>query len=59
MKTIGVVVILFLAAFAFAPANLNAQGTYFARLISPTVGAVLHPGQKFGLNGSQSFHLET
>jgi hypothetical protein len=46
MKTCGVVVTLFLVAFAFAPAKLNAQGTYKAKLISPTVGQVLHPGQK-------------
>jgi hypothetical protein len=45
MKTRVSVVILFLVAFAFAPANVNAQGTYSARLISPTVGQVLHPGQ--------------
>lgn len=45
MKTRAFVVILFLVAFAFAPANVNAQGTYAARLISPTVGQVLHPGQ--------------
>ena len=47
MKTGVSVVILFLVAFAFAAANVNAQGTYSARLISPTVGQVLHPGQKF------------
>lgn len=46
MKTLGVVVILFLVAFAVAPANVNAQSTYSARLISPTAGQVLHPGQK-------------
>jgi hypothetical protein len=45
MKTRGVVVILFLVAFAFAPANVNAEDTYAARLISPTAGQVLHPGQ--------------
>jgi len=46
MKTRGIVVILFLVAFACAPAKLNAQGTYSARLISPKAGQVLHPGQK-------------
>jgi hypothetical protein len=45
MKTRGVVVILFLVAFAFAPANVNAENTYAARLISPTAGQVLYPGQ--------------
>lgn len=47
MKTRGIIVILFLAAFAFAPANLNAGGgAYSARLISPTAGQVLYPGQR-------------
>ena len=45
MKIRGFVVILFLVAFAFAPAKLNAQGTYAARLISPVLGQVVHPGQ--------------
>jgi len=46
MKTHGIVVILFLVAFALAPANVNAQGTYAARLLSPTAGQVLYPGQQ-------------
>jgi len=45
MKIRGFVVILFLVAFAFAPSKLNAQGTYAARLISPVLGQVVHPGQ--------------
>jgi len=39
MKTRVSVAILFLVAFACAAANVNAQGTYSARLISPTVGS--------------------
>jgi hypothetical protein len=45
MKARGVVVILFLVACAFAPANVNAGDTYTALLISPTAGQVLHPGE--------------
>jgi hypothetical protein len=45
MKIRGFVVLLFLVAFAFAPPKLNAQGTYSAKLISPTLGQVLYPGQ--------------
>jgi hypothetical protein len=47
MNVRGFVVMLFLVAFACAAANVNAQGTYSARLISPKVGQVLHPGQQF------------
>ena len=47
MNIRGFVVMLFLVAFACAAANVNAQGTYSARLISPTVGQVLRPGQTF------------
>ena len=47
MNIRGFVVMLFLVAFACAAANVNAQGTYSARQISPTVGQILHPGQKF------------
>jgi hypothetical protein len=49
MKTRGFVVTLFAVAFAFAPQFLNtssAAGTYAARLISPTAGQVLFPGQR-------------
>ena len=45
MKIRGFVVILFLVAFAVVPARLNAQGTYAAKLISPVLGQVVHPGQ--------------
>ena len=47
MKTLsGFVVTLFLLAFAFAPANSNAQGNYSVKLIAPVAGQVLYPGQK-------------
>ena len=46
MKIRGFVVILFLVAFASAPAKLNAQGTYAAKLISPVAGQVLYGGQQ-------------
>ena len=46
MKIRRFVVILFLVAFAFAPAKLNAQGTYAAKLISPVAGQVLYAGQQ-------------
>lgn len=49
MKTPILIVTLFLVTFAFAPAKLNAQGTYSARLISPTAGQILHPGQQVGV----------
>ena len=45
MKMRGFIVTLFFAVLAFAPAKLNA-GDYVARLISPTAGQVLYPGQK-------------
>ncbi len=47
MKTRAFIVILFLLAFSFAPANVNAQDTYSAKLISPRLGQVLHHGQQF------------
>src|SRR5262245_29937511 len=46
MKTRVVIVLLFFVGFAFAPAILNAQGTYSAKLISPVAGQVLYSGQK-------------
>ena len=46
MKTRGFVLIIVAVAFAFAPAKLNAQGTYAAKLISPVAGQVLYAGQK-------------
>ena len=55
MKTRGFVVILFLVAFAFAPAKLNAQGTYSAKLISPKLGQVLNHGQQFRIEWAATF----
>jgi hypothetical protein len=46
MKTCGFVLIMVAVAFAFAPAKLNAQGSYAAKLISPVAGQVLYAGQK-------------
>ena len=46
MKTRGFVVILFLVAFAFTSAKLNAQGSYAVKLISPVAGQVFYAGQK-------------
>jgi hypothetical protein len=49
MKTRGFVA-LFVVAFAFAPQLLRtssaATGTYAAKLISPTAGQILFPGQR-------------
>ena len=45
----GLVVTLFMLAFAFAPAKLNAQGTYRVRLISPVAGQVLYSGQQINV----------
>jgi hypothetical protein len=47
LKTLtGFVVTLFILAFAFAPAKLNAQGNYRVKLISPVAGQVLYGGQQ-------------
>jgi hypothetical protein len=46
MKIRGFMVVVFFATLAFAPAKLNAQNGYVARLVSPTAGQVLYPGQK-------------
>jgi hypothetical protein len=46
MKTCGFVLIMVAVAFAFAPAKLNAQGTYSVKLIAPVAGQVLYSGQK-------------
>ena len=46
MKIRGLLLIMVAAAFAFAPAKLNAQGNYRVRLISPVAGQVLYPGQR-------------
>jgi hypothetical protein len=55
MKTRVFIVLLFLVAFALAPANVNAQNTYSARLISPTLGQVLTHGQQFRLEWTATF----
>ena len=46
MKIRGLVLIMVAVAFAFAPAKLNAQDNYAAKLISPVAGQVLYAGQK-------------
>ncbi len=55
MKIRGFVVLLFLVAFAFAPAKLNAQGTYSSKLISPKLGQVLYHGQQFRIEWEPTF----
>lgn len=45
MNIRGFVMMLFLATFACAAAQVNAERTYSATLISPSAGQVLHPGQ--------------
>jgi|SRR5437773_7205237 len=55
MKTRLFIVLLFLAAFAFGAANVNAQGTYSAKLISPRLGQVLHQGQQFRIEWKATF----
>jgi hypothetical protein len=46
MKTRAFVITLFSIALACAPAKLNADGNYAAKLISPTAGQILVPGQQ-------------
>ena len=46
MKTRGFVLIMVAVAFAFAPAELNAQGNYAVKLTSPVAGQVLYAGQQ-------------
>ena len=46
MKSRGFVLIMVAMAFAFAPAKLNAQGSYSVKLISPVAGQVLYGGQQ-------------
>ena len=55
MKTRIFIVSLFLVAFAFAAANLNAQSTYSSKLISPRLGQVLHPGQQVRIEWAPTF----
>ncbi len=45
MRSAGFTVMLFVLAFIFAPAKLDAGG-YSATLISPKAGAILVPGQR-------------
>jgi len=48
MKTRGFVVTMLAVALSFAPQFVNtssAAGGYSAKLISPTAGQILHPGQ--------------
>jgi hypothetical protein len=49
MKIRGFIVTVLAVAFIFAPQfvnSSNAANTYSAKLISPTAGQVLHPGEK-------------
>ena len=55
MKSRIFIVLLFLVAFAVAPADVNAQGTYSAKLISPTLGQVLYHGQQFRVEWKATF----
>jgi len=55
MKTRIFIVLLFLVAFAFAAANLNAQSTYSSKLISPKLGQVLYHGQQFRIEWAPTF----
>jgi hypothetical protein len=56
MKTPAFIVALLLMAFAIAPQNLNAQSTngFSAQLISPRLGQVLYPGEKFRIEWTAS-----
>ena len=58
MKVRGFVVALFAVALSFAPQFVNtssAAGGYSSRLISPTLGQVLHPGQQFRIEWAPTF----
>ena len=46
MKVRGLILIMVALAFAFSPANSNAQGNYKVKLTSPVAGQVLYAGQK-------------
>ena len=47
MKTCAfVLIVAAVVAFAFAPAKVNAQGSYSVKLIAPVAGQVVYPGQK-------------
>jgi len=57
MKTPRFIIPLLLLAFAIAPANLNAQHSsgYSAKLSSPRLGQVLHPGQQVRIEWAPTF----
>jgi hypothetical protein len=59
MKTLRLIAVLVLMAFAFAPAKLNAQSNqrqgYSAKLTSPRLGQVLYPGQQFSIAWDAAF----
>lgn len=55
MKTPGLIVTLLLATFAFTHVEANSQGTYSAKLISPTAGQVLYPGEQVRIEWTPSF----
>src|SRR5262249_7975123 len=58
MKVRGFVVALFAVALSFAPQFVNtssAGGGYSSRLISPTLGQVLHPGQQVRIEWAPTF----
>ena len=56
MKTPALIVPLLLVAFAITSQNLNAQPNgYSSKLISPTLGQVLYPGQQFRIEWAPTF----
>jgi hypothetical protein len=55
MKTPGLIVTLFLVAFAFAHVEANSQGAYSAKLISPRLGQVLYPGEQVRIEWDATF----
>jgi hypothetical protein len=55
MKTPALIVTLLLVAFAFTDVKANSQGTYSAKLISPTAGQVLYPGEQVRIEWAPSF----
>ena len=55
MKTLGLIVTVLLVAFAFTDVKANSGGTYSARLISPTAGQVLYPGEQVRVQWEPTF----
>ena|SRR5438552_9768313 len=55
MKTPSLIVTLLLVAFAFADVKANSQGTYSAKLILPTAGQVLYPGEQVRIEWTPTF----